>query len=75
MRVGYLEFNDAVHKFVAGDSRQFFTREYAALTKRMQLRVCTGCTNYELPLAQRCEFFVVRTSFLSLEVAHSSLQL
>eukprot|EP00928_Gymnodinium_smaydae_P031400 TRINITY_DN23054_c0_g1_i5.p1 TRINITY_DN23054_c0_g1~~TRINITY_DN23054_c0_g1_i5.p1 ORF type:complete len:771 (-),score=144.81 TRINITY_DN23054_c0_g1_i5:129-2300(-) len=53
MRVGYVEFNQIVDKFLPGDafsSRQFFTRDYKALSDRMQDVRCKGYTNYELAL-------------------------
>lgn len=51
MRVGYLEFNSAVDKFVGGDPPRFFTNEYARLSSRMHYVRVRGNTNYEAPLS------------------------
>jgi len=69
MKVGYLEFNDVVDKFVTGDSSQFFTRDYETLTKRMKDRVCQGYTNYELPLDEALTEFGRRSGAKKLTAA------
>jgi len=50
MHVGYLEFNNAVTKFMLRNSTKFFTREYGTLLKQVNWSACQGSTNYELPL-------------------------
>jgi len=51
MKVGYLEFNSIVDKFVSGDPQRFFSREYDALSSSMQYIKCRGNTNYEQALS------------------------
>jgi MoxR-like ATPase len=51
MRVGYLEFNSRVNKYVDECAGQFFTAEYRLLRDRISSARCDGLTNYELPLS------------------------
>eukprot|EP00946_MAST-07B_sp_MAST-7B-sp1_P005157 g5157.t1 len=57
MRVGYLEFNSRVNKYVDERAGQFFTSEYSALRDRISSARCDGLTNYELPLSMALSEF------------------
>ena len=51
MRMGYLEFNSRVNKYVDDRLGHFFTSEYNLLRDRISSARCDGLTNYELPLS------------------------
>ena len=57
MRVGYLEFNSRVNKYVDERAGHFFTSEYSLLRERISAARCDGLTNYELPLSMALSEF------------------
>ncbi len=48
LRIGYIEFNDASHKYF--NNRRFFTRDYDKIIHEASNVFCWGATNYQHPL-------------------------